>query len=48
VVLRDLVGQEFVLVFSPHWQENATALAVIAAFMMAIPICRLIVSRGKT
>ena len=41
-----VAGKGFILVFSPHWQENAVALGAIGTFLLLVATVKKIVLRG--
>lgn len=43
-----VVGKGFMLVFSPRWAENASALAAIVLFLLLVQVLNFIVLRGET
>jgi len=42
-----IAGKDFLLVFSPLWQENTVAIASIAAFLLLALILKLTLHRGE-
>ena len=42
-----VAGNSFILVFSPRWEENAMAVASIAAFLLLARLLNMIVLRGE-
>lgn len=42
-----IAGKNFILVFSPVWQENAAAIAGIAVFLLVARILKYTVYRGE-